>query len=108
MTTTESARSLPCDTPRFRLTALEWRLWLTVVLSGVYFFAWASFATRTPPTPSGTPSDAPMPIRTNVEDRFVWITDLPPSQRPPVSLPAGWSLTIGPETREPALTKHPR
>ena len=39
MTTTESARSLPCDTPRFRLTALEWRLWLTVVLSGVYFAA---------------------------------------------------------------------
>jgi hypothetical protein len=70
------------------LSTLEWKLYLTAALSGIYVAAWMAFATR-----------APENARV---DSSVWITDLALAEQPAVALPPGWVMA---GTSKPALVR---
>jgi hypothetical protein len=109
MTTTKGPAGRP--EPRIRLSSLEWRLYLTTLLSGIYVIAWITFAARAPRTVTdATASNARGTLPASSRSRFVWISDLPVAERPAVSLPPGWAMaasqTPRPEVvRRPATTK---
>ena len=93
MTTTSPPSARPG--PRIRLSTLEWKLYLTAALSGIYAAAWMSFAAR-----------APESARENARvDPTVWITDLAVGDRPAVSLPPGWTIAGATGAREPTLVR---
>ena len=64
------------------------RLYLTAALALAYVGAWWASGMRT----GGTAAAPPPPPRT------VWYDELPPSRRPPVSIPPGWYLAPSPAT----------
>ena len=75
--------------PRLPLTTLEWRLYVVVVLAGIYLIAWRAIADTTPGPPTASPArSAPSDLTT----RGVWLDDLPVAQRPVLTLPPGWEL----------------
>ena len=98
----------PRPEPRIRLSGLEWRLCLTTLLSGVYVIAWISFAARAPVTATtATPSKPAPPVTAKVSNRIVWLTDLPPADRPTVSLPPGWVIAGALAPARPELVRRP-
>jgi hypothetical protein len=98
---TTERRGDPKPKPRLDLSALEWRLLLTAALAATYVLAWFEFRTSLPASA----------VRGMVERRSqgdltapgsaVWLTDLPPGERPAVELPPGWTLA-SPVAPEPA------
>jgi hypothetical protein len=92
MMTTSERTALP-HRPRIRLSGLEWKLYLTTLLAGAYCLAWVGFAGRVPR--SSTRASVPAGAR----DRFVWISDLPASDRPTVALPPGWIVAVASDVR---------
>ncbi len=71
---------------------LEARLWLTAALAGGYVLAWLALSPGSAP-PSG--STTPEPSVGAPPPQVVWLTELPPAERPVVVLPAGWTLDTG-------------
>lgn len=71
--------------PWIELGARELRALLVSLLAGVYLAVWPSLAA--PPAPA-TPAPAATIGRTDT----VWLDRLPPSERPAVDVPAGWTL----------------
>ena len=69
------------------------RLWLVAVLAIVYLVGWWAFGAR-----AGRPvaTDRIVPeVAPSEEPRLAaWYADLPPAERPPVVLPAGWRIAV--------------
>jgi hypothetical protein len=108
MSTTTTNGPAPRPEPRIRLSGLEWRLCLTTLLSGTYVIAWIAFAMRAPETATtATPFKAEPPVAAKASSRFVWLTDLPPADRPPVSLPPGWVIAGASTPARPELIRRP-
>jgi hypothetical protein len=94
--------------PRIQLSSLEWRLWLTTLLCGAYVIAWLTFAARAPQiATTPTPSEAEPPAKAKASRRFVWLNDLPPADRPTVSLPSGWMIAGASKPARPELARRP-
>lgn len=95
MTTTERA---PAARP---ITASQLRSYLVALLAGAYLLAWwrlgAPAFLVSEPLPTTSPVTELAPPRSTV-----WLTDLPPSSRPPVSVPAGWHVV---DRAEPASVR---
>lgn len=108
-TTDAGASSRPV--PKMRLSAFEWRLYLSSLLAGAYVFAWIAFAAP----PRGTaeadvaealaPPDLRASAGVSTRRRFVWITDLPVAERPAVSLPPGWTIAERSQTPRSAVVR---
>ncbi|MBY0274577.1 hypothetical protein K2Z84_04480 [Candidatus Binatia bacterium] len=89
--------------PKIRLSALEWRLYLSSLLAGAYVLAWVAFAARTPRTATESVAEAAAPRGVRMTAAapnagFVWIDDVPIAERPAVSLPPGWAIAERPGT----------
>jgi hypothetical protein len=93
MTTIEQqARRTARSAARINLSPLEWRLTLTAALATVYLAAWLAFGSILPArvvAPAGERRGARVSL---APASTVWLDDLPPGQRPAVTLPPGWRL----------------
>jgi hypothetical protein len=88
--------------PSIRWSGREWKLFLTTVVSAVYTAAWVAFAIRSPRSEAiatRTPQAAARSART------VWLTELPASERPSISLPPGWVLAAPSARPRPAVVR---
>lgn len=102
MKTTIDGAGAARTVPKIRLSALEWRLYLSSVLAGAYVLAWVAFAARTPRAANESVAEAaPLGVRMTAaapNAQFVWIDDVPIAERPAVSLPPGWAIAERPGT----------
>ena len=73
---------------RVRVSPLELRLYVAALLAAVYTISWRAIGGHAPATEPAVASTPP----TSEPQRVVWIDSMPPSLRPPISLPAGWQL----------------
>lgn len=105
---TTERRGEPRPKPRLDLSALEWRLLLTVALAITYVFAWFEFRTALPASALRGTAERRNQGEATAPGSSVWLTDLPPGERPAVELPAGWTLA-SPVNRElaPAVVRVP-
>ncbi len=87
--------------PRLDLSPLEWRLLLTAGLASTYLLAW--FAVQPTLQDAAPPPSSRQSAAARDDVQFVWLADIPPSRRPTVQLPAGWTVA-GPVAREPTPT----
>lgn len=82
------------------------KLYLLSLLAGTYLIAGWAFGARTKASdPSREPMDAPA-IEAQAP-RATWYTDLPPSERPALSLPSGWTIASSPSTPAPSVDQGP-
>jgi hypothetical protein len=81
-----------------RSTAAVWKLSIVSLLASGYFLAWRAITGSVAPAPlaAGAPVAPPAPAPATV-----WIDQLPPDQRPVVTLPPGWR--IAPRQRPAAV-----
>ena len=76
--------------PRLALSPLELRLYAVAVLAAVYLVAWRAIAGDGSSNPA-IPAAAAVKASSGAPPT-VWLDDLPPMQRPPLTLPTGWRL----------------
>jgi hypothetical protein len=105
MTTTEGRAARP--EPRIRLSSLEWRLYLTALLSGVYAIAWITLAARAPRVTAAAVGDVRGVLPARAPARSVWLSDLPAAERPAVALPPGWVIATASGQRRPGDLRRP-
>ncbi|MBK9035390.1 MAG: hypothetical protein IPL61_29735 [Myxococcales bacterium] len=76
------------------------RLWVVAGLATTYLIAWWSFAPA--PAATSTSFDAPAETPTARGPTTVWWSELPPGDRPVVTLPPGWEIaTAAPPRLQP-------
>ncbi len=68
------------------------RLYLIAFLASVYVLAWWTFGARASARAAEIPRIDPAPEPRARQQAATWYQDLPPSVRPAVQLPAGWSI----------------
>ena len=81
--------------PRWDLDPRALRLWTATGLAVTYLVAWWCFA----PAPQLSAEPEPPPA---ARAPVVWWHELPPGERPVVTLPPGW--TVAPPTAAPTVT----
>jgi len=72
-----------------RVTPTEWRLYITTGLAVLYLACWRAICGVAPALPpeSSRTTAAPVPPRATL-----WLDELPAARRPPILLPAGWTV----------------
>ena len=78
-----------------RSGAREWRLYVIAAIAGVYVLAWSRIA------------PAPHTQVTDPGPRSIWLDELPRTDRPLVSPPAGWRVVDRREAASPAPRRVP-
>jgi hypothetical protein len=112
MTTTDE-RS-PRRGPRWNVDGRALRLWTITGLASSYLVAWWCFAPAPPTAPPDAAPAPPPPTARVVSPASsgpippaVWLTDLPPGERPLVTPPPGWVVSATKPGDGPRLAPAP-